>query len=360
VEPAISRSSRSPIPARSDPADRFERPSPPRTWALVDDRPGNLNQVLAVAEAVGWPFAVKTLGYGLGARLPNALLGPSLLGVTSATRAALMPPWPELVIAAGRRSLPAGRWLKRRTPTAFLVQLMWPGSGRGPDLIVAPAHDEVADRPGLIRTQGTPHRITPRRLEAAATALRPRLAGLPRPWIACLVGGSSHKVRFTPADAAALARQASALARGRGGSLLVTTSRRTGPACSRALAGAIDAAHFLHQWSPGGDNPYVGVLGVADALIVTADSASMCTEACATGRPVLLFRPAAGVAPRLDRLHAWLEAQGRLAPIDSAWPAPCPPLRNSAEVVAEAIRARFAGPIGAAPGPAVVPAASTP
>jgi len=316
--------------------------------------------VLAVAEALGWPFAIKTIDYGPPAGLPNALLGASLLGVRPAGRAALAPPWPDLVIAAGRRSLPVVRWLKRRHPAAFLVQLMWPGSARGPDLIVVPAHDRVADRPEVIRTQGAPHRITPERLADAAAALAPRLSGLPRPRIACLVGGRNRQVRFTPADAGELARAASALARDRGGSLLVTTSRRTGAACSRTLAAAIDVAHLLHDWSPTGDNPYLGLLGAADAIIVTADSTSMCTEACATGKPVLLFRPAGGIAPRLARLHAWLAAEGRLAPLGSAWPAPRPPLANPAAVVAAAIRARLPGPIRATSPRAVAPARSKP
>jgi mitochondrial fission protein ELM1 len=334
--------------------------TPPRTWVLADDRPGNVNQVLAVAEALGWPFRVKTIGYGPLARLPNGLLGASLLGLTPAARAGLTPPWPELVIAAGRRSLPVARWLKRRQPAVFLVQLMWAGSTRGLDLLAVPAHDRVAGRPEVIRTQGAPHRVTPERLGDAAAALAPRLADLPRPWIACLTGGSSRKVRFTRADAAALGRQASALARSRGGSLLVTTSRRTGVGCSEALTGALDVPYFLHRWSPTGDNPYLGLLGAADAIIVTADSASMCTEASATGKPIFLFRPAGGVSPRLQRLHAWLEAEGRLAPLGGAWPAPCPPPLNPAAAVAEAIRARLAGPISAAARPAVAPAPSAP
>ncbi len=365
MEPAISRSSRSPIPARSGRADRPERAAgPPRTWALTDDRPGNVNQVLAVAEALGWPFAIKALGFGPLARLPDALLGASVLGLTPTARALLAPPWPELVIAAGRRSLPVARWLKRRQPAAFLVQLMWPGSAKGLDLLAVPAHDRAADRPQLIHTQGVPHRLTPARLAAAAEALRPRLEGLPRPWIACLVGGSNRSVRFTPADAAALGRQASALAGSRGGSLLVTTSRRTGAACTRALAAALEVPHLFHQWSAPGvdtrsDNPYVGLLGAADAIIATADSASMCTEAAATGKPVFLFRPAAGVGTRLARLQAALEEQGRLCALGGPWPERCPPPLNPAAAVAEAIRARLAGRISAATRPAVAPAPST-
>ncbi len=312
-----------------------------------------------MAEALGWPFTLKALAFGPLARMPNELLGASLGGLTAAARAGLRPPWPELVIAAGRRSLPVARWLKRRAPAAFLVQLMWPGSARDLDLIAVPAHDRVAEGPRLIRTLGAPHRITPERLAEAAAALAPRLAGLPRPRIACLVGGSNRRVRFTSADAAALGEQASRLARGRGGSLLVTTSRRTGAACARSLAAALEAPHLLHTFAPAADNPYLGLLGTADAIIVTANSASMCTEACATGGPVFLFRPAAGVAAKLARLHAALEAAGHLRPLGSAWPERCPPPLNPAAAVAEAIRARLSGPISAASRPAVAPARVT-
>ena len=337
---------------------------PPRTWVLADDRPGNVNQALAVAEALAWPFLVKTLRYGPLARLPNGLLGGSVLGLTAAARAGLAPPWPELVIAAGRRTAPVARWLKRRLPAAFLVQLMWPGSARGLDLVAVPAHDDLRARPELLRTQGAPHRITPARLERAAAALAPRLVDLPRPRIACLVGGSNRAVRFTATDAVTLARQASALARSRAGSLLVTTSRRTDDACAAALAGAIDVPRLLHRWSPqsaGPDNPYLGLLGAADAIIVTADSASMCTEACAAGRPVFLFRPAAGASAKLARLHAALEAAGYLRPLGAAaWPERSPPPLDPATAVADAIRARLSGPIGAPTPQAVASAAETP
>jgi mitochondrial fission protein ELM1 len=38
------------------------------------------------------------------------------------------------------------------------------------------------------------------------------------------------------------------------------------------------------------------MLALADAVVVTADSVNMVSEACATGRPVLLFEP----TPRRD------------------------------------------------------------
>jgi mitochondrial fission protein ELM1 len=280
--------------------------------------------------------------------LPNLLLGASLHHLTAATRVALAPPWPDVVIAAGRRTAPVARWLKRRQPALFHVQLMWPGAARGIDLIAVPAHDGRAGRGPVLLTAGPPHRITPTRLATATEALAPRLAGLPRPYVACLVGGSNRRTPFIPADARALAHAAGGLAQARGGSLLVTTSRRTGAACTTALAGALAGPHILHSFTAAGDNPYLGLLGVADALIVTADSAAMCVEACATGKPVFLFRPAAGSDAKLARLHRALEDAGNLLPLGAAWPARRPPPLNPAASIAAAIRARLSG-AGAAP-----------
>ena len=227
-----------------------------------------------------------------------------------------------------------------------------------------PAHDDLAaERPEVIRTVGVPHRVTRERLAAAARELAPRLGDLPRPRIACLVGGSNRAVRFRPSDALRLAHEASALAGTRGGSLLVSTSRRTGEACTAALARAIDVPRLLHRWSPGTDptgNPYLGLLGAADAIIVTADSASMCSEACASGRPVFLFRPAGGASAKLARLHGALETTGHLRPLGAAWPEHRPPPLDPAAVVADAIRARLARPIGAGDRQAVASAAETP
>ncbi len=332
---------------------------PPRTWVLADERPGHAHQALGVAEALDWPFTTKPIVHGPLAGLPNGMLGSTTLGLSKASRAALTLPWPDLVIAAGRRTAPVARWLKRQCPRSFLVQLMWPGSAKGFDLLVVPEHDDVPDHGSLLRTIGPVHRITPARLAAAAATLAPRLTDLPRPWIACLIGGSSRHVPFAGTDAAALGTAASALARAKGGSLLVTTSRRTG-ACEDVLARALAAPHLLHRWQAEGDNPYLGILGSADAVVVTGDSASMCTDACALGRPVFLYRLAAGTPTKLARLHQRLEQLGHLRPLGAAWPEVVPPPLHPAAAVAAAIRATLARRNNAISGDPVASAASTP
>lgn len=312
-------------------------PPAPSVWVLADGRPGHDHQALGVADALGWPFAVQQVGYGPLARLPNRLLGASTWGLCPTARARLVAPWPDLVISAGRRTVPVARWLRQRNPAVVLAHLMWPGSTRDLDLVAVPEHDRVARQPGVLCTIGAPSRVTRARLTAAAAGLAPRLAALPRPRIACLVGGSRHRMRFTPQDALVLAQRLNRFAHAHSGSLLVTTSRRTGGACEQALAAALEAPHLLDRFGSD-DSLYLGMLGCADAVVVTADSASLCSEACATGKPVFLHT-ARGSGPRkLAALHKRLEQLGHLRPLGAPWPDAMPPPLEPAATVAAAIR----------------------
>jgi hypothetical protein len=147
------------------------------------------------------------------------------------------------------------------------------------------------------------HLTSKERLVQAAGDWAPRLKDLPGPYVTVLVGGTTGPYRFSTETARRLGREASAFAEAMGASLLVTTSARTGRRAIEALASAIDVPHRLYRWQPDdADNPYYGFLGLADAVIATADSMSMIAEACITERPVHLFEfgtgPAAMHGPR--------------------------------------------------------------
>lgn len=313
-------------------------------WVLADDRAGNVAQCLGVAEALGLPFTVKTIAYDRFARLPNALRGAGLTGVAPESRAALCAPWPRLVIAAGRRTAPVARWIKRRSG-ARLVQIMDPGfPGRGDfDLIVSPAHDSPKPGGNVLEVLGAPHRVTPERLAAEAEKWGPAFAHLPRPWVAVIVGGATKNRPFPVEMARSLGESVARLAAGMGGSLLLTTSRRTGAEQEAALAAGLPEPRWLHLFSQGGDNPYFGFLALADAVIVTGDSVSMCCEACASAAPVFIWAPEGWAAPKHARLHAQLYRAGLARPLEGAaglegWERP---RLNAAREVARVIRERL-------------------
>ena len=312
-------------------------------WVLLDDRAGNRGQCLGVAEALGLPFQNQDLGYTAAAALPNYIIGSTLGGLTASSRINLVPPWPDLVIAAGRRTAPVARYIKEKNAgRTFLAQLMFPGKTGTDDfdLIAAQRHDSLPEGPNLINVTGAPHRVTPRILAKAAEEWRQRFEHLPRPLIALIVGGSTKRRTFTDAMAVELGDMASSMAAGAGGSLLISTSRRTGEAAETLLS-RITVPNFTFKWGDEGENPYFGYMALADAVIVTGDSVSMCSEACATPGPVYIHAPKALTVFKHGRLHEDLYARGYARPLAGVLEEWTHPPLNAADDIAAEIRKRM-------------------
>jgi len=288
-------------------------------WVLADPRPGTAAQALGLAERLGRPF--RTLALEWGALAPLPMPWPTLAGLTGAARALIAPPWPRLVISAGRRSAPVALWLAARG--AKTVHAMRPGFGAaGFDLLVVGRHDAVLPAENLLEILGAMHRMSPARL-AAARHDWPALADLPTPRVALLLGGPVRGgpvrgVGMAPEAAARLAAQAMAM----GASVLASTSRRTGDAAAEAVAVALSShPHRLFRWGEAGENPYAGFLAWADAIVVSGDSVSMISEALATTAAV--FIAPTGEAPRHARLAESLFAAGQAQPlVPGATPGP--------------------------------------
>ncbi len=285
-------------------------------WVLADDRAGNTAQAMGTAEAMGVTPIVKTVRYTKAVLLPNALRGSSTVGVTRETVDGIKPPFPDVAIAAGRRAAPLLRHIKKLSGgKTKIVQIMFPGLiGLSDfDLVVLPNHDGCkAARPNILRTTGAPHRITPQRLAAEREKWEKVFAGLPEPRIALIVGGATKNKPFTPEMARDLAARAAALSRALGGgSFLVTTSRRTGAEQEKIIRDALPDPKFFYGWGNKEiENPYFGFLALADHIIVTGDSVSMCSEACAAGAPVYIYAPAGTVGKKHALLHRELYQNG--------------------------------------------------
>lgn len=264
----------------------------PRVWLLMGHRAGDNSQVEALGEAVGWPFEIKRFVYQPWERLVNLPFASTLAGVVKERSAVLGPPWPDLVISAGRRNEPIARWIRNHADRPVrLVHVGRPWAALvGWDLVVTTPQYRLPRLPNVLHNETPLHRVTPERLQEAAAEWAPRLAHLPRPRVAVLAGGPSGPYPFDVRSGERLAREASALAAAGGGSLLVTTSARTPAEAIDALFRGITVPSFLYRWRPGDpENPYFGFLGLADQIVVTGDSVSMMTEACVTGKPVFLF-----------------------------------------------------------------------
>jgi hypothetical protein len=138
---------------------------------------------------------------------------------------------------------------------------------------------------------------------------------MPRPWIAVLLGGDSGQFVFTADKGARLGRLCNDLALAAGGSLLLTDSPRTPRAAGDALQAQLSVAHHYHRWGDAGDNPYRGLLALADAFVVTGESMSMLGEAYAMQRPLYIFDMGDGHTPwwRLPHAYRYKPLSHRLA-----------------------------------------------
>jgi uncharacterized protein len=314
----------------------------PDIWVLADDRAGNRSQAVGVAEALGRPFRVVDIEYGPWARLPNAFLGGSTLGLTAAARTLINPPWPNLIIGAGRRTAPIARAIKRKSAgLSRLVQVMHPGAGSEDfDLIAVPMHDPGIAAENTISIVGAPHGLSVEKLKDARDKWLLSFEGLSSPRIAVMVGGSTRRRKFTAAMAQQLGAGVSRMAAGCGGSLMVSTSRRTGNAAD-TLVSSIDAPAQIFQWGDPGENPYAGFLACADYVVVTGDSVSMCSEACAVPVPVQIFAPPALITPKHARCHASLYEKGYARPFSGGLESHEHPCLNAADEIAAAIHERI-------------------
>ena len=220
-----------------------------------------------------------------------------------------VPPEP-LVIGCAGKPAPVLAALRRRGKQTIQIQhpRMDP---RLFDAVVVSRHDGL-EGGNVVVTRTALHRVTQPRLAAARAEWAERLANLPRPLVAVLVGGSNGRFRLEAAEGTALAHQLADMMQRDGVGLAVTPSRRTAPAVTAALV------HTLRPlgaavWDGAGDNPYFGLLAHADAIVVTVDSVSMVSEAVATAVPVLLAE-LPGRSRRIAAFLAGLKAEGRVRP----------------------------------------------
>ena len=200
---------------------------------------GDDKQSLRLAAALGSPFDEKQIVFNDRARTWRLMLGPSLSTVDDARSSALEAPWPDLVISSGWRQVPVVRWIKARSKgQARLVQMNRPPGARHFDLVLSPPQFQVPDRPNIVRLDW-PLQLPPdtSRRARAASEWKERLAPYPHPWTVVLVGGSSHPFGLDRETAQQLFDETSSRAQRQGGSLMISTSRRT----PVAALGALDA-----------------------------------------------------------------------------------------------------------------------
>jgi mitochondrial fission protein ELM1 len=315
-------------------------------WVVTDGKAGMESQCVGLAQALGARPAIKRVSL----RAPWRQLTPYLRIGGSAQFAVgsdtLAPPWPDLLIATGRHSIAAALLVKKASGgRTRIVQLQNPViSPRHFDLVIVPRHDGLTG-PNVVATRGALHRITPEVLREGAERLAPDVAHLARPFVSVLIGGSNAAYRLGPPEMAVLAGQLASCAHRMGASLLVTPSRRTGEEALGVLNGALAATpHYL--WDMKSENPYFGLLGLADLIVATCDSVNMVSEAASTGKPVYVADLPGG-SPKFERFHRLLREEGVTRPFTGTLEVYCYAPLDDVGMAAARVSARLGTPLPA-------------
>ena len=307
-------------------------------WILADDRAGNVNQLLGIAEALQLPFKRKDIRYDGWVKLPNFLRGKTLIGLEKSYRDILSAPYPDVVLSAGRRSFPIARYIRKKSGNKTkIIQLMNPGKAGFTEasLVVLPKHDNYnGSAYNVMQVIGSPHRISRARLTIERQKWEPVFKDYPHKRISLIVGGATKNNPFTTDMARNLVQSVYHL---NPDSVLVTTSRRTPTDVVELLQKELPKPNYFYRFGDKTENPYFGLLACADEIVVSGDSMSMCSECCASGVPVHIFAPDNMMSSKHKRFHKTLYNEGYAVPLGTSPISPKGTL-NPAFEIAEKIK----------------------
>lgn len=264
-------------------------------WVLTDFRIGNSLQGIALADAIGKKHEVKNIEYNFLAKLPNFLLGNSLLHVKNKNILKTNNP-PKMVISSGRRCAKVAAYLKALYPDTKIVQIMKPDiSPEIFDLIILPQHDvfSIKDekKSQVLRSIGSLNNIKSRVKKYKEL---PRKYSSMKSFIGVLIGGNTKEYSFSKKDAEELCKAIENAVSYNDMPAFITFSRRTPDHMKEIFEKTFKWPNIIYDPTIETDpknNPYIGILKLADYIIMTCDSVSMCCEVASSGKPAYIYCP---------------------------------------------------------------------
>ena len=266
-------------------------------WVLTDDRIGSNNQSIALAEKLSNNFIVKNIKYNFLIKIPNIIRQSTLIGVDKKKSDDINNNFPDIIISAGRRLSSVALNIKKKSnKKIFLINILNPNLNfKKFDLVILPKHDNfnIEKYNNIIEINGSLTKINKELMDLDVKKWAPFFNNYKKPFISFLIGGDTKNYKFDNEKFESIIKHISKLINNINGTLLLNTSRRTNNQCLSILKKYITCDYYFYNWQEklGNDSPYFSFLGLSDYIIVTADSMSMISDACSTGKPVYVYIP---------------------------------------------------------------------
>ncbi len=322
-----------------------DSPMSPTLWVLSAPGAGDQRQLLTLAGALGGAQRVVEEIDAVGTVVKDRLFGAWKRPFEKPKTERYAPPWPDLVLIAGGRSVVDARRIRAASGgRAKIVAVGRPWATYAPlDLVVTTPQYRLPAAANVVEIP-LPLNAPPRVGSDARGRVRCALDQVDAPTVGVLLGGDSGSFRFGPQAIERISRRLCRLVDRAGAHLVVCGSPRTPAGALEVLRNRFGERATLFPWAPNAVNPYPAVLADCDALAVTGDSASMLAEACLSGKPVAVLplhprrrsqaaRALGRLVPEaarnsltrrglwlpardLPRLHAEAESRGWVRPLD--------------------------------------------
>lgn len=277
--------------------------SAPRTWLVLGEKKGDNGQVYTVADALGWHCELKKIQVLEPYVFGKPKVAPTLYHIDREKSDELTPPWPDLIITVGRRPANVALWIREQSGRRTKIVLLGKPSGLMDefDLIVASGENQFPPLKNVLPISLPLMRVDVAGVAAAVDAWKDRLAAAPRPLIGMMVGGPTGPFVFDKTVTNRLVAVANEIAQS-GGTPYVTTSRRTPGAVVTDLKSQLPSEARFFEWKADAENnPYLGLLGLADGFIVTGDSISMMVEVVRLRKPLAILSLPTSILGSMDQ-----------------------------------------------------------
>lgn len=303
----------------------------PLIWVVSDGTAGMVAQALALAQAMDVSyFDVRIFASPIYRLFPQMGAWPLMPISPRRNDRRLGPPWPDIIITCGKRSVGASLAIKRLSGgKTKIVQIQDPKIDPSHfDVMICPQHDPIsqgglAKMAGLAKmivSKGSLNRLKMTDIAREAKSLPKSLRAKKTHKTAVMVGGNNRRYKASADDFSRFGIALNEFAKSHDSHLVLIGSRRTPSYAMDAISASL--GKVSHQiWDGKGDNPYPGILGVVDDVIVTSDSVNMASEVCLTGKPVYIAQ-LQEESGRIAAFHEMMVAQGHTKPLGQSFDDP--------------------------------------
>ena len=229
---------------------------------------------------------------------------------------------PTIIITCGRRmagtSIALNRLSKPHAAGTRTIHIQDPRlPSRYFDILIVPQHDSARGA-NVLTSMASLNRLDMPKIVDAANQLGEKWRALPTPRVAVLLGGANRRYGISAIMAKDMANRLADFATQTEASLALIPSRRTPSNLVTQLTVALGPLPYAVM-DQAENNPYPGILGLVDAVIVTSDSVNMISEATITGLPILIAEWQSETG-RIGTFHDAMMAAGHIAPLRDQLP----------------------------------------